>query len=277
MAVYAIGDIQGCYDEFKQLLDKLNFNADNDQLWLTGDVVNRGPKSLDTLRYVHAMRDNIVMVLGNHDLHLLATACHHKRPGKKDTLDEILNASDSSQLLDWLRRQPLLHHDDSLGFSLVHAGIHPDWSIDTALTLAGEVEQVLGSDEHIDFYKHMYGDKPRKWSDSLTGWPRLRFITNIFTRMRYCDSNGHASMNAKGPPGTQPKGLLPWFELDRASNHERIVFGHWSTLPADGNYEKHNVYPLDSGCLWGGTLTALRLDQSPCIHTRISCPQAQKP
>ena len=277
MAVYAIGDIQGCYDEFKQLLDKLAFNPDVDQLWLTGDIVNRGPRSLDTLRYVYAMRDNIVLVLGNHDLHLLATAYHHKQPGKKDTLDETLNAGDSDQLFDWLRCQPLIHRDVALGFTMVHAGIHPDWSIDTALRLAEEVERVLCSDEHVNFYQHMYGDKPHLWSDTLTGWSRLRFITNMFTRMRYCDASGHAPMNPKGPPGTQPEGLLPWFEMDRASSSERIIFGHWSTLPPDGDYDKHNVYPLDSGCLWGGTLTALRLDQSPCIHTRINCPQSQKP
>ncbi|MGB5396865.1 MAG: symmetrical bis(5'-nucleosyl)-tetraphosphatase [Gammaproteobacteria bacterium] len=277
MAVYAIGDIQGCYDELYQLLGKLNFNADKDQLWLTGDLVNRGPKSLETLRYVHAMRDNIVVVLGNHDLHLLATAYHHKKPGKKDTLDDILNASDNTELFDWLRHQPLMHRDDILGFTLVHAGIHPHWSVDTALKLAGEVEQVLRSDEHTRFYQHMYGDKPLLWDDTLSGWSRVRFITNILTRMRYCDASGHAPMNAKGPPGSQPQGLFPWFEMERASSTERVIFGHWSTLPVNADYEKYNVYPLDSGCLWGGALTALRIDQAPFSRTLFNCPQSQKP
>lgn len=277
MAVYAIGDIQGCYDQFRQLLYKLDFNEDTDQLWLTGDLVNRGPKSLETLRYVHSLRDNVLLVLGNHDLHLLATAYHHKQPGKKDTIDEILDADDNTILFDWLRRQPLIHRDTDLGFTLVHAGIHPEWDINKAISLADEVEQVLRSDEHINFYQHMYGDKPLLWDESLTDWYRLRYITNILTRMRYCDADGHVSMSAKGPPGSQADGLLPWYEMTRKSADERIIFGHWSTLPTSADYEQYNVYPLDSGCLWGGALTALRIDQQPLELTRIPCPQSQKP
>ena len=164
MAIYAIGDIQGCYDEFLQLLDKIHFKPDRDQLWLTGDVVNRGPESLATLRRVYAMRDNIKLVLGNHDLHLLAIAYHFKQQGKHDTFEDILEDKDSADLLHWLRHQPLMHYDAELNLCLVHAGIHPQWTIEQAMVLAAEVEQVLQSDKHLEFYQHMYGDKPTQWS-----------------------------------------------------------------------------------------------------------------
>jgi bis(5'-nucleosyl)-tetraphosphatase (symmetrical) len=277
MAVFAIGDIQGCYDEFLQLLAKIHFNVDRDQLWLTGDIVNRGPKSLATIRYVYAMRDNIHMVLGNHDLHLLATAYHFKQPGRHDTFADIIDAEDSAQLLDWLRCQPLIHQDEELGLCMVHAGLHPQWSVRKAIELAGEVEQILQGDKHVEFYQHMYGDKPAQWSESHSGWQRIRFITNMFTRMRYLDSNGIASMSAKGPPGSQPEGFLPWYELPRASADQGIVFGHWSTLPLTADYQKFNVYPVDSGCLWGGQLTALRIDTQPFVWTRMDCQQNQNP
>jgi bis(5'-nucleosyl)-tetraphosphatase (symmetrical) len=277
VALYAIGDIQGCYDEFLQLLDLIGFNADTDRLWLTGDLVNRGPKSLQTLRRVYDMRDNVLTVLGNHDLHLLATAYHHKTPGRKDTLGDLLNASDRHGLLEWLRHQPLIHTDTTLGVTLVHAGIRPQWSIERANTLAREVEQVLVSDQHIAFYQHMYGDKPTLWSESLTTWPRLRFITNVLTRMRYCNQEGRSQLSAKGPPGTQPAGMYPWFELNRENANQPILFGHWSTLPLDADYGKYNVYPLDSGCLWGGQLSALRIDERPFQWTRLQCQQKQNP
>ncbi len=277
MASYAIGDIQGCDDEFVQLLDRLKFNADRDRLWLTGDLVNRGPQSLRVLRRIYAMRDNVTTVLGNHDLHLLATAFHHHSPGRRDTLDDILHASDSNTLLDWLRWQPLMHTDTALGLSMVHAGLHPQWSIEFANQRAREVEAVLRSDTHIDFYRHMYGDKPLLWSDKLNSWPRLRFITNMFTRMRYCNSQGQSQLSAKGPPGTQSAGMYPWFELRRQDTQHPVIFGHWSTLPLDADYEKFHVYPLDSGCLWGGQLTALRLDELPMAWIRQLCPQRQQP
>lgn len=278
MAIYAIGDVQGCYDELKQLLDKINFKQDRDRLWFTGDLVNRGPKSLKTLRMIHAMGENAVVVLGNHDLHLLATAHDHFKPGKKDTLDDILTAPDRDKLYEWLRFRPLMHVDDDLGLVMVHAGLHPDWTIDQAQSLAHEVESVLRSDKHIAYYRHMYGDKPRKWSNKLKGWSRLRFITNVFTRLRYCDASGAISLSTKGAPGTQPKGLHPWFEIEhRRSQNDQIIFGHWSTLALVNEQPYINVYPLDTGCLWGGLLTAMQIDTIPFTKTTLDCPQSQKP
>lgn len=277
MAVYAIGDIQGCYDEFLQLLDKIRFRDDVDQLWLTGDLVNRGPKSLATLRLVYAMRDNIQLVLGNHDLHLLATAFLNKTPGKLDTFADILEAKDRTPLLEWLRQQPLLHYDVRSGLILVHAGMHPQWNLSKATALAREVERILQSDQHLEFYQHMYGDKPEHWSETHTGWQRVRFITNMFTRMRYLGEDGQATLSAKGPPGSQPAGYSPWYEIPRESAEQGILFGHWSSLPMAADYQKYNVYPLDSGCLWGGHLSALRIDQQIFEWTRLNCRQSQDP
>ena len=280
MATYAIGDIQGCCQQLEQLLEKIQFSRNDDQLWFTGDLINRGPHSLDTLRLIHSLRDNVTVVLGNHDLHLLATAYHHKHPGKKDTLDELLDAPDLYQLLDWLRLQPLIHHDSDLNITMLHAGIHPDWSISKAQSLASEVEKILQSnDKHIGFYQHMYGDKPYQWSEKLNSWPRLRYITNILTRVRYCDLTGKISLSPKGTPGTQPDGYFPWYEIkNRASKNDKIIFGHWSTLDYKSDiYTKHNVYPIDTGCLWGGKLTALRIDVEPFERIELDCPTSQKP
>jgi len=278
VAVYAIGDVQGCYNELKQLLETIRYNSDEDRLWFTGDLVNRGPDSLDTLRLVRSFGDSAITVLGNHDLHLLAIAFSDRKPGRKDTLKQVLEAPDRDELLDWLRSLPLMHTDQDLGFSLVHAGLHPDWSISKAQSLAREVEAVLRSNDHTAYYKHMYGDKPRNWSDKLSGWPRLRFITNTFTRLRYCTETGIPGLDVKGPPGTQPPNMHPWFELrHRASREQRILFGHWSTLPVSSNHAACNVYPLDTGCLWGGKLTALRIDAVPLETTRISCPETRHP
>ena len=278
MATYAIGDVQGCYDELKALLTQIKFNSDHDQLWFCGDLVNRGPKSLETLRFIRALEHNAISVLGNHDLHLLATAYDHQKPGRKDTFGSLLKAADAAQLFDWLRHQPLLYHDNELDITLLHAGIHPHWSIAKAEKLAKEMEQVLQSNNHINFYKHMYGDKPYMWDDSLTGWPRYRFITNILTRLRYCDNQGKPALNAKGAPGTQAANLLPWYEIpERISVHDTIVFGHWSTLPQAGISSINNAYAIDSGCLWGGALTAMRIDVKPFEYFRLNCPGAQKP
>lgn len=278
MATYAIGDVQGCFDELKALLTQIKFKSDRDLLWFCGDLVNRGPKSLKTLRFIRSLEDNAVTVLGNHDLHLLATAYDHKRPGKKDTLDNILNADDSTDILDWLRQQHLAYHDKDKKITLVHAGIHPEWSIKKTLKLAKEVEQILKSDNHINFYKHMYGDKPFVWDDSLSGWSRYRFITNILTRLRYCDTSGRPALNAKGPPGSQAKHLVPWYEVpERKSRKDTIIFGHWSTLPHAGRKSINNTYPIDSGCLWGGVLTAMRIDKKPFQYIHYNCPGAQKP
>jgi len=278
MATFAIGDIQGCFDELQQLLVQINFKSDCDQLWFCGDLVNRGPKSLETLRFIRALGANAITVLGNHDLHLLATAYSKNKPGKQDTFKAILRADDSAQLLDWLRHQHLLFYDAEKNITLVHAGIHPLWTIEKAQRLAAEVEQVLQSENHINFYKHMYGDKPYVWSDSLTGWARYRFITNIFTRLRYCDEDGKPSLSAKGAPGSQAEHLLPWYEIEtRVSQNDDIIFGHWSTLPHAGIIHINNAYAIDSGCLWGGDLTAMRIDVEPFEYYRFNCPGAQKP
>jgi bis(5'-nucleosyl)-tetraphosphatase (symmetrical) len=278
MAVYAIGDIQGCYDELRELLTHIKFKSDRDQLWFCGDIVNRGPKSLKTLRFIRSLEDNANTVLGNHDLHLLATAYDHRKPGRKDTLDKILLAKDSEQLLDWLRHRPLVIHDEKKDVTLFHAGIHPAWNIKKTLKLANEVEQILQSDRHIYFYKNMYGDKPASWNDSLSGWPRYRFITNILTRLRYCDIHGRPALNAKGAPGSQAKHLMPWYEVpNRKTRNDTLIFGHWSTLPHAGRKPVNNTYAIDSGCLWGGYLTAMKVGKNKVKYTRMNCPGAQKP
>ncbi len=278
MATYAIGDVQGCFDELKALLSQINFNSDRDQLWFCGDLVNRGPKSLETLRFIKALEGNAITVLGNHDLHLLATAYENKKPGHKDTFDELLKAKDVFALLDWLRQQPLLHHDDKHNITLLHAGIPPQWSIEKTRLLAAEISQLLQSDNHINFYKHMYGDKPLHWDENLSGWSRYRFITNALTRLRYCDINGKPALNAKGPPGSQADHLYPWYEVpDRKSQNDTIIFGHWSTLPQAGLSSINNAYAIDSGCLWGGTLTAMRIDIKPFEYLQLPCAGAIKP
>lgn len=256
MALYAIGDVQGCFDPLRRLLDKLAFDPSRDQLWFTGDLVNRGPHSLDTLRFVKQLGDAAVTVLGNHDLHLLAVATRKRKPHRKDTLHEVLAAPDTEELLDWLRRRPLLHQQREL--YLIHAGLPPQWDMATAKALAGEVEAVLCSEAYAEFFDHMYGDRPDLWSADLSGWRRLRFITNCLTRMRYCDAEGRLDLTCKLAPGDAPAHLLPWFAVpQRRSLDDTIVFGHWSTL---GFYADQGCYCLDTGCLWGGELTALRLD-----------------
>ena len=277
MAIYAIGDVQGCFDELTALLAQIKFNGERDRLWFCGDLVNRGPKSLETLRFVKSLEDNAITVLGNHDLHLLAVAYITKKHGGKDTLASILQAPDAESLLSWLRHQHLAWYDEKLDISLLHAGTHPDWSISKTLSLANEVEQVLRSEQHIEFYKHMYGNKPANWDDSLSGWERYRFITNILTRLRYCDQRGKPDFSEKGPPGSQAKHLFPWYEIpSRKTRSNTVIFGHWSTLPSADN-GINNCYPIDSGCVWGGRLTAMRIDVKPFEFIRKVCPGAQKP
>jgi bis(5'-nucleosyl)-tetraphosphatase (symmetrical) len=274
MATYAIGDLQGCYDALQRLLDKLQFDPVKDQLWLAGDLVNRGPDSLASLRFVKSLGDNAITVLGNHDLHLLAIAADHKTT-KDPGLKEILAAADVDELIDWLRKQPLLHYDAQLDFALVHAGIYPAWTLQQAIEYAAELHQMLASDNYLDFIHHMYGNKPRSWRDELNGWDRLRFIVNSFTRMRYCDADGKLNLKDKGPIGSQRKGSLPWFDMPkRKSRKQRILFGHWSTA---GRLNRENVYALDTGCIWGGDLTALQLDAEPPRYISIACPEFRHP
>lgn len=262
MATYAIGDIQGCYDELIALLALVRFKADTDVIWFVGDLINRGPASLKTLRYISGMGDNAVVVLGNHDLHLLSCRyLERMNPTKKDTTEEILKAPDCERLLDWLRLQKLAYHDPSLEFTMVHAGLPPAWDVDTATSLAREVETVLAGDDFITLLDQMYGNEPTSWDTTLSGWPRLRFIINALTRLRFSDSDGSIDMNYKGPLGSQPKSLHPWFELNSRPKNQRIVFGHWSSLQLTmDEQEKFEVYPIDTGAVWGGALTALRLE-----------------
>lgn len=269
MAVWAMGDIQGCFDELLRLLEKIEFDQKKDQLWFCGDLVNRGPKSLETLRFVKGLGNAAVTVLGNHDLHLLAKAYGHGKELAKDTLDEIINADDSEELLTWLRHQPVLHHDEKLAYTMVHAGLIPQWDLAMARRCAAELEAKLRSDDYMQFIEKMYGNKPKYWSDDLQGIDRLRFITNVFTRVRYCSVEGKLDLKTKGIPGTQAKNAMPWFEVpNRLTKEDRIVFGHWSTL---GVGLKGNALALDGGCLWGGSLVAARLDSREPKLVSLAC------
>lgn len=274
MSVYAIGDIQGCLGALQQLLDKIHFDPAADEIWFCGDLVNRGPDSLGTLRFVRSLHDHAISVLGNHDLHLLAAA-EGIRKEKDPGMQAILHADDRDELLDWLRHRPLMHRDTTLDFMIVHAGVPPQWDGDDIQRHSQELEATLQGDHYVDFLRHMYGNAPEKWNAELQGWDRLRFICNAFTRMRYCYPDGRLELKANGTPGTQPKEALPWFEVaGRKSVHERILFGHWSTL---GPCSAPNVFSLDTGCVWGGQLTALQLDSDPPRYYRIECEMAKKP
>ncbi len=274
MAVYAIGDVQGCFDALRALLDKLHYDPAADTLWFTGDLVNRGPQSLEVLRLVAAL-PNTQTVLGNHDLHLLAVASGQAPRKKTDTFDDVLAAPDRDTLLDWLRARPLLHHDSQLDYTLVHAGLLPQWDLATARRLAAEAEQAIVRSGHNALFTHMYGDTPNHWQDDLAGWARLRVIINACTRLRYCDTGGRMDLRPKGRPGGQPPHLIPWFQVPgRASRASRVVFGHWSTL---GVHHDDGVLGLDSGCLWGGALTAARLDTETPVFTAVTCTQRMAP
>jgi bis(5'-nucleosyl)-tetraphosphatase (symmetrical) len=267
MATYAIGDIQGCCDEFERLLEHLRFDPASDQLWLVGDLVNRGPRSLDVLRLVRKLGNAATTVLGNHDLHLLAAALTPSEQLKpKDTLGAIFAATDRDELLHWLRQQPLLHHDDSVGYTMIHAGLAPDWDFATARACASELESALRDDDaSAELFAHMYGDQPDRWSQDLKGVDRLRFITNCFTRLRFCHADGRLALKHKGAPSNAPAGLVPWFQApQRRTRDLRIVCGHWSAL---GYYDADGVLSIDTGCVWGSTLCAVRLDErAPPVH-----------
>jgi bis(5'-nucleosyl)-tetraphosphatase (symmetrical) len=270
MALYAIGDLQGCYDELLRLLDAISFNEHNDQLWFVGDLVNRGPKSLETLRYIKSLGDSAVTVLGNHDLHLLAAACASPSANKKEALTQVLLAPDRDELIDWLRHRPLFHHNEH--FCMVHAGIPPQWDFNLTQKMAEIVQRELRASHYKNILKAMYGDKPDIWSPLLRGASRLRFIINCFTRMRYCDKEGRLDFNFNGPPGSQPNTLMPWFNVpNRKKFDKKIVFGHWSSL---GFYEDNHCYGIDTGCLWGGQLTALKLGEE-VKRFSINCSNAK--
>jgi bis(5'-nucleosyl)-tetraphosphatase (symmetrical) len=261
MATYAIGDIQGCCDEFEALLARLRFDPARDRLWLTGDLVNRGPRSLDVLRLVKRLGAAAITVLGNHDLHLLAVAlAPNERVKPQDTLGPILAAADRDELLKWLRSQPMLHHDATLGCTMIHAGLPPQWNLATAQSCAHELEQALRDDARcIELFTHMYGDRPNRWSQHLRGVDRLRFITNCLTRLRFCRTDGTLELKFKGEVDSAPKGVLPWFRVPQRQSRElRIICGHWSAL---GYHDGDGVLSIDTGCVWGGKLCAIQLDQ----------------
>ena len=274
MARYAIGDIQGCCDELRALLERCDYSADRDQLWFVGDLVNRGPQSLETLRFVRALGANATVVLGNHDLHLLALAYGSKRKQKDgDTLAGILNAPDRDQLLEWLLGRPLAVFDEPRGDFLVHAGLVPEWLPRQAAKYAREVEAVLRDDPRT-LFDGMYGNKPEKWNEQLRGMERLRFVINVFTRMRYCRQDGTVDLKMKGAPGDQPVDFYPWFDVpERASRDVRVICGHWSTL---GLVRRKDLLALDTGCVWGGALTAVNLDTDG-EPVQLACPSHQLP
>lgn len=258
MAHYAVGDLQGCHDEFLALLEKLRFESGRDRLWLVGDLVNRGPDSLGVLRTVRGLGRAVTAVLGNHDLHLLALQQGIVAPGRSDAaLAAVLAAPDADELLAWLRGLPLCFSDPDLGWTMVHAGLPPEWTVADALAASRDVEAALQQDPRA-FFRAMYGDEPRRHSPALAGNDRLRFAVNCLTRLRFVSAQGELLLSLKGPPGSEPAGALPWFRHPaRRSRGSRIVFGHWSAL---GFTREDGVVALDTGCVWGGTLTAVRLD-----------------
>jgi bis(5'-nucleosyl)-tetraphosphatase (symmetrical) len=270
---YLIGDLQGCCDALERLLQRLDFSPSRDRLWLLGDLVNRGPASLRTLRRLMQLGGAATCLLGNHDLHLLAAAHGVRRPGKGDTLDDILTAPDRAALIDWLRHQRMAVFDT--GWLMVHAGVPPQWTRDATLALAAEVEAVLRGPDLADFLAAMYGNEPACWSPSLTGTDRLRFTVNALTRLRFCTADGEMDFKTKDGAGAAPAGFMPWFDVPgRCTDDTPIAFGHWSTL---GLLDRPRLLGLDTGCVWGGRLTAARVDGPTREIVQVDCEQAQRP
>jgi bis(5'-nucleosyl)-tetraphosphatase (symmetrical) len=258
MTTYAVGDIQGCIIPLKCLLKQARFSWQEDHLWLVGDLVNRGPDSLKTLRYIYKHRDRIQVVLGNHDLHLLAVANGLREKSRSDTLDELLSASDRDELLEWLRWQPLIH--SAQGYTMVHAGVPPMWTLEQAHRYAGEVEAVLRGPHYRQFLANMYGDNPRCWKESLSGYERLRLITNYLTRMRFIYANGALDLSSKGAEPDSGRKVVPWFSCTgRETKQEKLIFGHWAAL--QGQVTGKKLYATDTGCVWGGKLSMFDLDR----------------
>lgn len=274
MATYAIGDIQGCYAPLRRLLDYISFDPSRDRLWFVGDLVNRGPQSLEVLRYVRSLGDAAVVVLGNHDLHLVMQSESFGKPNAEDTFDAVLGAADRDDLLLWLRSRPLFHAERSN--AMVHAGLLPSWSVAKAKALSDEAHAALTAPNYRDFLANMWGSEPVAWSDDLTGWDRLRVVVNAMTRMRYCRPDGSMEFRAPGsksPPEQGPPGCVPWYALpNRAHADHTILCGHWSAL---GYRQENGIIALDSGCLWGGSLTAVRLEDRRAFQ--LPCPRAVEP
>ncbi|MBD2858617.1 symmetrical bis(5'-nucleosyl)-tetraphosphatase [Spongiibacter sp. KMU-158] len=271
MARYAIGDLQGCYQPLRQLLDQIAFDPANDQLWLVGDLVNRGPDSLETLRFLHSIRDSLRITLGNHDLHVIALAKGYTDRGRHPTLEALLNAPDCLELMNWLQQQRLAYRDPSGDYLMSHAGIPAIWSSEQALSLAAELEAVLQSDKAEAFFLEMYGNTPLCWSDDLHGVDRLRAITNYFTRMRACQQDGTLELKFKGIAADIPAGYRPWFEWQATSaRKETLLFGHWAALECQTG--RDDIIALDSGCVWGRCMTLLNLDTRELHHCDCSKP-----
>ncbi len=277
-STYAIGDVQGCFDDLLRLLEKLDFDPGVDRLWFTGDLVNKGPNSLELLRFVRSLGNATISVLGNHDLYLLAAAAGAIKIRKKDTIAEILDAPDCEELLFWLRHQPVLHHSETLGFTMIHAGLPPQWDLQQARECARELETVLQSFDYEDLFLHLPGEGPLSWREDLEGWARLRFITNCFTQLRWCDLGGRIDLPGnRSKASAKKKRSRPWFEIPhRASKPLRILFGHWPSLvvtpPAR---ETAGVFPLDTGCACGGRFTAFRLED--WRYFRLKCKNKAMP
>ena len=270
---YLIGDVQGCCQALDGLLAQLDFSPSRDRLYLLGDLVNRGPASLATLRLLSGLGHAATCLLGNHDLHLLALANGVREPGRGDTLDDILAAPDRESLLDWLRHQRMAVHEQ--GWLMVHAGVVPQWDLAQTLQLAGEVETLLRSPALPDFLRVMYGNEPDQWSDELTGYLRARFTVNVLTRLRFCDAAGRLDFKTKDGAGAAPEGFMPWFDVPgRKTAGIPIAFGHWSTL---GFLERPDLLSLDTGCVWGGKLSAVRVDGGRRELIQVQCEQAQRP
>lgn len=270
MAVYVIGDLQGCYSPLCRLLEKIQYDQAQDILWFCGDLVNRGPESLASLRFVRSLGESAITVLGNHDLHLLALHYTRQDVDKSDSLAPILSSSDCHELMDWLRCRPLIHYEEELNFLLVHAGIHSDWDLNKAQNCAVEMEKTLRGENYRAYFAQMYGDQPDRWSDHLNGIERLRCITNVFTRLRFYTRDGRFEFNAKGSPRQHSgTGLVPWFEKNhRLKSSLRLAFGHWASLTV-GQYGQY--FAVDGGCVWGGKLTALRIDAPDVQWFSVDC------
>jgi bis(5'-nucleosyl)-tetraphosphatase (symmetrical) len=278
--IHVMGDVQGCCAPLQELLAKVSFSPSRDHLYVLGDLVNRGPASLDTLRLLRGLEGAATCLLGNHDLHLLAVAHGVRKPHRSDTLDDILNARDREDWLNWLRGQRLAVH--AHGWLMVHAGVLPQWDVDETLRLAAEVEAMLQGPDIAHFLPLMYGNLPSRWDDALTGTDRWRCVVNALTRLRFCSADGEMEFATKEGAGGAPAGFMPWFDVPgRRTAAARVAFGHWSTL---GFIHRPDLLSLDTGCVWGGQLTAVRLDETPGPDegrvlevTQLDCPQAQRP
>ena len=269
MALYAVGDLQGCLRAFEALLERINFNKNADRLWLTGDLVNRGSNSYETLLLIRDLGDSVNCVLGNHDISFLRIYSGKGTPPADGSLDSLLKSRECGELYEWMRHLPLIHRDTQRKLLLVHAGLLPQWSIRDAIALAREVEDRLRGPSHVAFLDSLFNQGASRWRDDLCASDRLRFIVNALTRIRFCDEDGHLALRESGSPGSQPAGYFPWFDLDnRREAGWRVLFGHWSAL---GLMVRKDVLGLDSGCVWGGQLTACRLSPTPEKIYSVQC------